>query len=43
MEREAVMLVEWGERFPHLWPPERIEIRLRALDGEEREIVVGVP
>jgi tRNA threonylcarbamoyladenosine biosynthesis protein TsaE len=42
MEREAVMLVEWGERFPHLWPPERIEIRLRALDGEEREIVVGV-
>ena len=42
MEREAVMLVEWGERFPHLWPPERIEIRLRALEGEEREIVVGV-
>ena len=42
LEREAVMLVEWGERFPHLWPPERIEIRLRALEGEEREIVVGV-
>ena len=41
MEREAVMLVEWGERFPRLWPPERIEIRLRALEGDEREIVVG--
>ncbi len=42
MEREAVMLVEWGERFPRLWPPDRIEIRLRALDGEDREIVVEV-
>jgi tRNA threonylcarbamoyladenosine biosynthesis protein TsaE len=41
MEREAVMLVEWGERFPHLWPPDRVEIHLRALEGEEREIVVG--
>ena len=41
LEREAVILVEWGERFPHLWPPERIEIRMRALEGEEREIVVG--
>jgi len=41
MEREAVMLVEWGERFPHLWPPDRVEIRLRALEGDEREIVVG--
>jgi tRNA threonylcarbamoyladenosine biosynthesis protein TsaE len=40
MERDAVMLVEWGERFPHLWPPERIEIRLRALEGDEREIVL---
>jgi tRNA threonylcarbamoyladenosine biosynthesis protein TsaE len=41
LEREAVILVEWGERFPHLWPPERLEIHLRALDGDEREIVVG--
>ena len=40
LEREAVMLVEWGERFPHLWPPEHVEIHLRALEGEEREIVV---
>lgn len=41
LEREAVMLVEWGERFPHLWPPDRVEIHLRALDGDEREIEVG--
>jgi tRNA A37 threonylcarbamoyladenosine biosynthesis protein TsaE len=30
--------VEWGERFPELMPPDRIEIRLRALAGDDREI-----
>jgi len=34
----AIVLVEWGERFPELMPAERIEIRLRALEGDEREI-----
>ena len=33
LDREAVVLVEWGERFPDLWPRERIEIRLRAVEG----------
>src|SRR5436305_14369998 len=27
-EREAVVLVEWGERFPQLMPAERTEIRI---------------
>jgi tRNA threonylcarbamoyladenosine biosynthesis protein TsaE len=41
-DREAVVLIEWGERFPQLMPPQRIEIRLRAADpeSEEREIEV---
>ena len=39
LERDAVMLVEWGERFPELWPPDRIEIRLVA-SGDERVITV---
>lgn len=39
-EKEAVVLIEWGERFPQLMPSERIEIRLRALDTDEREISV---
>ena len=39
-DREAVVLVEWGERFPQLMPENRIEIRLRALEDERREIVV---
>jgi tRNA threonylcarbamoyladenosine biosynthesis protein TsaE len=39
-ERDALVLVEWGERFPALMPQERVEIRLRALEGEERKIEV---
>jgi len=33
-DREAVVLIEWGERFPELMPRERIEIRLSAVEGE---------
>jgi tRNA threonylcarbamoyladenosine biosynthesis protein TsaE len=33
LNRDAVVLVEWGERFPELWPAERIEIRLEAREG----------
>jgi tRNA threonylcarbamoyladenosine biosynthesis protein TsaE len=39
-DREAVVLIEWGERFPQFLPPERTEIRLRATGDEEREIEV---
>jgi len=39
-ERRAVVLVEWGERFPELMPEERVEITLRAVGGDEREIVI---
>jgi tRNA threonylcarbamoyladenosine biosynthesis protein TsaE len=34
----AVVLVEWGERFPALMPPEHIEIRLEPLGDDAREI-----
>jgi len=37
----ALVLIEWGERFSELMPPDRIEIRLRAVDGDEREITTG--
>lgn len=30
----ALVLIEWGERFPHLWPADRTEIRIeRTRDG----------
>ncbi len=43
-ERDALVLIEWGERFPQLMPAARTEIRLRDGGGDEREIeVTGLP
>jgi len=39
-DRDAIVLIEWGERFPELMPQDRIEIRLRALNGDRREIAI---
>jgi tRNA threonylcarbamoyladenosine biosynthesis protein TsaE len=39
-ERDGLVLIEWGERFPRLLPAERTEIRIRPLSDEEREIEV---
>ncbi len=39
-ERRAVVLIEWGERFPDLMPHRRIEIHLRATGENSREIEV---
>ncbi len=39
-DREAVVLIEWGERFPALMPAERVEIRLEAAGDEGRRIEV---
>ncbi len=35
-ERNAVVLVEWGERFPALMPEPRVEIRIEAREDDER-------
>jgi tRNA threonylcarbamoyladenosine biosynthesis protein TsaE len=37
-DREAVVLIEWGERFPELMPRPRMEIRLTAIGELERQI-----
>jgi tRNA threonylcarbamoyladenosine biosynthesis protein TsaE len=37
----AICLIEWGERFPELLPPHRIEIRLTAQPDGSRRIVVA--
>jgi tRNA threonylcarbamoyladenosine biosynthesis protein TsaE len=39
LERDALILMEWGERFPQLLPRERVEIRLSGIE-DEREIEV---
>jgi len=40
LNSNAVLLVEWGERFPQLWPEDHIEIRLRWLEENTREIEI---
>lgn len=40
-DREAVVLIEWGERFPQLLPEQRIEIRLEPLNAESRRIEIA--
>jgi tRNA threonylcarbamoyladenosine biosynthesis protein TsaE len=40
-DRPAIVLIEWGERFPELMPEERIEIRLRSTGEDSREIEVS--
>ena len=40
-DREAVVLIEWGERFPQLLPEERIEIRFEALSADARRIEIS--
>jgi len=37
-DRDAVVLIEWGERFPQIIPADHYEIRMRALDDDRREI-----
>jgi tRNA threonylcarbamoyladenosine biosynthesis protein TsaE len=39
-DREAVVLIEWGERFPQLLPEDRVEIRLESLSPEARRIEI---
>lgn len=38
LDRDAVVLVEWGERFPHLWPAEHWEAHLFAEGDTTRRL-----
>ena len=40
-DREAVVLIEWGERFPKFMPEGRMEIRLEAVGDEGRRIEIS--
>ncbi len=37
-EKNAVVLIEWGERFPSLMPVDRLEIRLNAGPDDSRQV-----
>jgi tRNA threonylcarbamoyladenosine biosynthesis protein TsaE len=40
-DHDAVVLIEWGERFPEVLPKSRFEIRLAALADDSRRIDVS--
>jgi tRNA threonylcarbamoyladenosine biosynthesis protein TsaE len=35
------VLIEWGERFPRLFPPPRTEIQIEILGADSRRITVS--
>jgi tRNA threonylcarbamoyladenosine biosynthesis protein TsaE len=39
-DKEAVVFIEWGERFPELMPAARTEIRLRAIGEQDRQVEI---
>jgi tRNA threonylcarbamoyladenosine biosynthesis protein TsaE len=42
-DRQAVVLIEWGERFPRVLPADRFEIRLTPQGEDERQIELSFP
>jgi tRNA threonylcarbamoyladenosine biosynthesis protein TsaE len=38
-DRPALLIVEWGERFPELFPKDHIEIRITDAGEDHRRIV----
>jgi tRNA threonylcarbamoyladenosine biosynthesis protein TsaE len=39
-DRKAIVMIEWGERFPELLPAERVEIRIESVGAQGRRIEV---
>ena len=44
-DRNAIVVIEWGERFPRLMPAKRVEVRINYGDDEdERNIkIIDLP
>ena len=41
-DEPAIVLIEWGEKFADQLPGDLMRIEIRDLDGDEREIRVGM-
>ena len=41
-DKDALVLIEWGEKFLRLMPPRRAEIRLEQQQDEARRITYNV-
>jgi tRNA threonylcarbamoyladenosine biosynthesis protein TsaE len=42
LERPALTLIEWGERFPELMPENRLEIRIEHAGEDRRTITLSL-
>ncbi len=42
LDRRALTLIEWGERFPSLWPEGTMTIQLEHLGDDSRRISLSV-
>ena len=41
-DRDAIVVIEWGERFPQLMPAKRVEVRINYGDDEDaRNITIA--
>ncbi|MGA7409241.1 MAG: tRNA (adenosine(37)-N6)-threonylcarbamoyltransferase complex ATPase subunit type 1 TsaE [Bryobacteraceae bacterium] len=38
-DQDALVLIEWGDRFPELLPPDTVSIHLSSKENEKRRIV----
>lgn len=39
-DREAIILIEWGERFPEFVPPNHVEIHIEQIAADRRKITI---
>ena len=42
LDRRALTLIEWGERFPSLWPAGTMAVQLEHLGDDARRITLSV-
>ncbi len=43
-DRNAIVVIEWGERFPQLMPKDRVEVRIDYGQDDNRTITItGLP
>ena len=40
LDRDALVIIEWGEKFPRLWPKDRVEIRIERRQNDQRAFVI---
>jgi len=40
LDRGALLVVEWPEKFPRIWPVRRVDVRIERGPGDQRSVTV---